>query len=65
MEPITLIFLGGLVSGVIVGDAFDPIGCQRMMIMSLKSVQLKHQGLRYTTRIFKSIFLLSMSMRSV
>ena len=26
MEPITLIFLGGMVSGVIVGDAFDPIG---------------------------------------
>ena len=26
MEPITLIFLSGLVSGVIVGDAFDPIG---------------------------------------
>lgn len=26
MEPITLIFLGGMVSGVIIGDAFDPIG---------------------------------------
>jgi len=26
MEPITLIFLGGLVSGVIIGDALDPIG---------------------------------------
>ena len=26
MEPVTLIFLSGLVSGVIVGDAFDPIG---------------------------------------
>ena len=29
MEPITLIFLGGLVSGVIVGDAFDPIGLSK------------------------------------
>ena len=26
MEPITLIFLGGMVSGVIIGDALDPIG---------------------------------------
>jgi len=26
LEPITLIFLGGMVSGVIIGDAFDPIG---------------------------------------
>lgn len=26
MEPITLIFLSGMVSGVIIGDAFDPIG---------------------------------------
>ena len=29
MEPITLIFLGGMVSGVIVGDAFDPIGLSK------------------------------------
>ena len=29
MEPITLIYLGGLVSGVIVGDAFDPIGLSK------------------------------------
>ena len=29
MEPVTLIFLGGLVSGVIVGDAFDPIGLSK------------------------------------
>jgi len=26
MEPITLIFLSGMTSGVILGDAFDPIG---------------------------------------
>jgi len=26
MEPITLIFLSGLVSGIVVGDALDPIG---------------------------------------
>ena len=26
MEPITLIFLSGMTSGVIIGDAFDPIG---------------------------------------
>ena len=26
MEPVTLIFLSGMVSGVIIGDAFDPIG---------------------------------------
>tara|TARA_B100000768_G_C11196170_1_gene339591 strand:- start:52 stop:339 length:288 start_codon:yes stop_codon:yes gene_type:complete len=29
VEPITLIFLGGMVSGVIVGDAFDPIGLSK------------------------------------
>ena len=29
MEPITLIFLGGMVSGVIIGDAFDPIGLSK------------------------------------
>tara|TARA_B100000767_G_C19726453_1_gene519709 strand:- start:258 stop:515 length:258 start_codon:yes stop_codon:yes gene_type:complete len=28
MEPITLIFLSGMVSGVIIGDAFDPIGIE-------------------------------------
>ena len=26
MEPVTVIFLTGLLSGVIIGDAFDPLG---------------------------------------
>jgi hypothetical protein len=29
MEPITLIFLSGMTSGVIIGDAFDPIGLSK------------------------------------
>jgi len=29
MEPITLIFLSGMTSGIIIGDAFDPIGLSK------------------------------------
>ena len=29
MEPITLIYLGGLISGTIIGGAFDPVGLSK------------------------------------